>query len=78
MEHIDPAKAKLLDGIRAGKPCSYCQDFDPSFSTRPALDQLVSGINHSANAHVTEDGYVRHRMVELGQLTQRRAKTAAA
>jgi hypothetical protein len=78
MEHIDPAKAKLLDSIRAGKLCSYCQDLDPSFTSRPALDQLVAGINHSAHAHVTEDGYVRHRMIELGQLTLRRAKTAAA
>ena len=78
MEHIDPAKAKLLDGIRAGKPCSYCKDLDPTFSNRPALDQLVAGVNHSAHAHVTEDGYVRHRMIELGQLTQRRGKTAAA
>lgn len=78
MEHIDPAKAKLLDGIRAGKVCSYCKDLDPTFLTRPALDQLVAGVNHTANAHVTEDGYVRHRMIELGQLTLRRAKTTAA
>jgi len=75
MEHIDPAKAKLLDGIRAGKPCSFCQELDPRFSVRPALDQLVAGLNHSANAHVTDDGYVQHRMIEL---SQRRAKTAAA
>jgi hypothetical protein len=78
MEHIDPAKAKLLDSIRAGKPCNYCRDLDPTFSTRPALDQLVAGINHSAHAHVTEDGYVRHRMVELSELTQRRSKVTAA
>lgn len=77
MEHIDPAQAKILDQIRAGKPCTFCKDRDPKFAERPPLDQLVAGPQHSAHAHVTEDGYVRHRITELGQL-QMHSKTAAA
>ena len=77
MEHIDPAKAKQLDSIRSGKPCSFCRNLDPNFTKRPALDQLVAGFQHSAHAHVTEDGYVQHRMVELGQLELRRKGAAA-
>jgi hypothetical protein len=32
---------------------------------------------HTASAHLTEDGYVRHRMVELSKLVSRRPLTAA-
>lgn len=77
MEHIDPAKAKVLDQTRAGKPCSFCQEKDPQFAQRPALDQLVAGGQHCAHAHVTEDGYIRHRMVELGELKVRFQVAAA-
>jgi hypothetical protein len=31
----------------------------------------------SASAHLTEDGYVRHRVLELQKLTQRVPLTAA-
>ena len=77
MEHIDPAKAKVLDQNRAGKACSFCQEKDPQFGQRPALDQLVSGAQHCAHAHVTEDGYIRHRIVELAELKVRFQVAAA-
>ncbi len=32
---------------------------------------------HSASAHLTEDGYVRHRMLELSQLVSKPPRTAA-
>ena len=77
MEHIDPAKAKVLDQNRAGKPCSFCQEKDPQFAQRPALDQLVARGQHCAYAHVTEDDYIRHRIVELAELKVRFQVAAA-
>jgi hypothetical protein len=42
------------------------------------MDQEVSfNGKSSASAHLTEDGYVRHRMVELSQLASRRSRSVA-
>jgi hypothetical protein len=49
---------------------------DPHFPKRRALDQLVvANRQHTASAHLTEDGYVRHRVLELGKIV---ARTPAA
>jgi hypothetical protein len=67
MEHIDPIVLKRTD-TRCGRPCEFCMQLDPNFSQRRPLDQIVSANRkHTASAHLTEDGYVRHRWLELGQ-----------
>ena len=77
MEHIDPAVSKRFDA-RSGRPCEFCKEFDPNFPQRKPLDQMVvANRQHIASAHLTEDGYVRHRMVELSGLVARRPVTAA-
>ncbi|HUM04592.1 MAG TPA: hypothetical protein VLT90_03970 [Terriglobales bacterium] len=77
MEHIDPAAAKRFD-VRSGRTCEFCKTFDPDFRNRKPMDQMVlANRQFTAGAHLTEDGYVRHRMVELSSLTSRRPLTAA-
>jgi hypothetical protein len=51
---------------RTGRDCQFCQRSDPDFGKRKAIDRMVcSKENDSAAAHVTENGYVRHRMLEI-------------
>lgn len=77
MEHIDPTVSRKFD-VRSGCPCQFCKQFDPSFHTRKPMDQMVlANRQNTAGAHLTEDGYVRHRIVELGGLVSRKPVTAA-
>ena len=77
MEHIDPTVSKKFD-VRSGCPCQFCKQFDPSFHSRKPMDQMVLANRQStAGAHLTEDGYVRHRIVELTGLVSRKPLTAA-
>jgi len=77
MEHIDSVVSKRFE-VRSGRLCEFCKKLDPGFAQRHALDQMV-GANprNTASAHLTENGYVRHRMLELNQLVSRRPLTAA-
>jgi hypothetical protein len=51
---------------RTGRDCRFCQRSDPDFGKRDPMDRLVSSeLNDSAAAHMTEDGYVKHRMLEV-------------
>ncbi len=55
-----------LPDTRTGRDCRFCQDSDPSFENWNPLDRLVcSKQNDMAAAHMTENGYVKHRMIEL-------------
>jgi hypothetical protein len=77
MEHIDPAVIHRFD-TRSSCPCEFCREFDPKFLERSAPDQMVAtNRKHTASAHLTEDGYVRHRMLELTRLASRTPTTAA-
>jgi len=77
VEHIDRNVVSRFD-TRSSRPCEFCREFDPQFTARRALDQMVSGSRKAiASAHLTEDGYVRHRMLELRRLTSRAPITAA-
>ncbi|MGB6385629.1 MAG: hypothetical protein WBD25_09300 [Terriglobales bacterium] len=77
MEHIDPAVIYRFD-TRSSRPCEFCQEFDPQFPQRRPLDQMVASSRKAiASAHLTEDGYVRHRMLELRRMTSRAPLTAA-
>jgi len=75
MEHVDAAVIKRSD-TRSGCPCQFCKQFDPQFPKRRPMDQIVAvNRQHTAAAHLTEDGYVRHRVLELSLI---RAKTPPA
>ena len=77
MEHIDPAVNSRFD-TRSSRPCEFCREFDPQFPQRRPLDQMVAASRKAnASAHLTEDGYVRHRMLELRQIASRAPLTAA-
>jgi hypothetical protein len=76
MEHIDSVVTQRFE-VRSGRLCQFCQESDPGFAERPALDQMVGNRKGTASAHLTENGYVRHRMLELNQFVARRPITAA-
>ncbi len=77
MEHIDPAVIHRCD-TRSSRPCEFCRELDPQFRHRRPADQMVASSRKAiASAHLTEDGYVRHRMLELRQLSSRAPLTAA-
>lgn len=51
---------------RTGRDCNFCARFDPQFARRDSLDRLVQPrLDDKASAHLTEDGYVKHRLTEL-------------
>ena len=78
MEHIDPAVIHRFDTPRSSRVCEFCKELDPQFPQRRPLDQMVAGSRKAvASAHLTEDGYVRHRMLELRRLVSRSPLTAA-
>jgi len=77
MEHVDPAVVSRFD-TRSSRPCEFCRELDPKFLQRSALDQMVAtNRKHTAGAHLTEDGYVRHRMLELSRIASRTPRPAA-
>ena len=53
---------------RHGRECPFCRLSDPDFEKRKAIDRLVQSEQcDSASGHLTEDGYIKHRMAELLQ-----------
>jgi hypothetical protein len=51
---------------RTGRDCGFCRRTDPDFSQRKPMDRLVGKeLDDTAAAHLTEDGYVKHRMLEM-------------
>ncbi len=77
MEHIDPAVVKRFD-TRSSRPCEFCRELDPHFPNRRPLDQMVASTRKAvASSHLTEDGYVRHRILELRKMSVRAPLTAA-
>lgn len=51
---------------RTGRDCQFCFRVDPDFVKRDPMDRLVlSQLDDTAAAHLTEDGYVKHRIAEL-------------
>ena len=78
MEHINPAAPIRFD-THSCRPCEFCREFDPKFLERSAPDQMVApGRKPTASAHLTENGYVRHRVAELGRIVSRRPRRPAA
>jgi hypothetical protein len=61
---------------RSGRECRFCSTMDPNFASRRTIDRMVvHKMEDTASAHLTEDGYVRHRIAEL---MKKRAVTFAA
>lgn len=61
---------------RSGRECRFCSTMDPDFASRRPIDRMVvPKLEDSASAHLTEDGYVKHRIAEL---IKRRAATFPA
>jgi hypothetical protein len=55
-----------LQDTRTGRDCQFCRHSDPDFGKRNTMDKLVgSKQDDTAAAHMTENGYVRHRMLEI-------------
>ena len=51
---------------RSGRECRFCSSLDPQFASRRPMDRMVLyKLDDTASAHLTEDGYVKHRIVEL-------------
>jgi len=49
-----------------GRDCQFCYRADPDFTKRDPMDRLVlCKSDDTAAAHLTEDGYVKHRIAEL-------------
>jgi hypothetical protein len=66
-EHADP---------RSGRECGFCSTMDPDFASRRPIDRMVvHKLEDTASAHLTEDGYVKHRIAEL---VKKRAVMVAA
>jgi hypothetical protein len=77
VDHIDPAVIHRFD-TKSSRPCEFCRDLDPQFRQRRPLDQMVATSRKAvASAHLTEDGYVRHRVLELRRMTEHAPLTAA-
>jgi hypothetical protein len=77
VEHIDAEIMKRFD-TRSSRPCEFCRELDPQFTHRRPLDQMVATTRKPiASAHLTEDGYVRHRILELRRISSRAPLTAA-
>lgn len=50
---------------RTGRDCQFCQTSDPEFGKRDLLDRLVtSKVSDTVAAHMTENGRIRHRLLE--------------
>ena len=51
---------------RTGRDCQFCRHFDPDFRKHNPMDKLVcSERSDTATAHMTENGYIGHRLLEI-------------
>lgn len=54
------------EDTRIGRECQFCYNLDPEFSRRNPMDRLVYAQRQDiASGHITEEGYIRHRLAEL-------------
>ena len=61
---MDCFHRQLTLDTRTGRICSFCKQMDRDSSRRDPLDQLVKD-SDTAGGHITEEGYLRHRIAEL-------------
>ena len=56
------------EDTRNGRECRFCSEMDPDFFQRKPMDRLVQSQHaDTASAHLTEEGYIKHRIVELAK-----------
>ena len=53
--------------------CEFCRTTDPDFTFRADLDRLVHGPDSAAH-HLTKNGHIKHRLLELRVRIQLRRK----
>jgi len=54
------------EDTRIGRECQFCYRMDPEFSRRDLIDRLIyAKMDDIAAGHMTEEGYIRHRIAEL-------------
>lgn len=54
------------EDTRIGRECQFCYQADPEFVSRNPMDRLVyTKMEDVASGHITEEGYLRHRIAEL-------------
>jgi len=52
--------------FRTGRDCRFCLKMDPDFAKRIPIDRWVQGkLEDSASSHLSENGYIRHRIFEI-------------
>jgi len=52
--------------VPSGSPCLFCQRYDVNFDKRDPIDQMLIGSGSGqAFSHLTENGHVKHKLVEL-------------
>jgi hypothetical protein len=54
-----------LQDTRKGRDCQFCQRSDPDFERRNPIDKLVCSKQDTATAHMRENGYILHRILEV-------------
>ena len=54
-----------LQDTRTGRDCQFCRHSDPDFGERNPVDRLVRSKDDTATGHLTENGYIKHRMLEI-------------
>ena len=65
---MDLHRARIPNRIdpQPWRACQFCKRFDPDFEGRKPVDQVVlATANDVASSHLTEDGHVRHLLLEL-------------
>ena len=51
---------------RSGHDCQFCRQSDPDFEKRAPIDRLICSTHEDvATGHVSENGYMRHRILEI-------------
>ena len=59
---VDFSQKKLA----SGRDCQFCREFDPGFGKREPMDRLTcTELNDTAKAHMTENGEIKHRLLEI-------------
>jgi hypothetical protein len=55
------------------RTCRFCAERDPNFARRKTEDRLVRhNAADVASSHISEDGHVLHRIMEVTMLQQRK------
>ena len=59
-------REKQISNTITSRECQFCSRMDPDFPNRNPVDKLIHSRSHeTASAHLTEEGHVRHRILEV-------------